>query len=286
MSKPLVSIVTPSYNQADFLEDTIRSILAQDYDNIEHIIIDGGSDDGSVDIIKRYEDKLKFWVSEPDSGQSDAINKGFSHASGDIMCWINSDDLLKPETISHVVSQLSPGKPCWLIGRSELIKNSNVISIRDVQPLEMETFINWHDQWFAQQATFWTRELWTAAGPLDNDRHYIMDVDLWYKFFQIVEPMRSDKVLAAYRYHDEAKCVASESEVDKEFSNWLTLVLKERLREANNSRDLELLVKGHVELQRDRQSLQIFRDRISRHPVIGRVIKLWGKFVNNDIAKL
>ncbi len=103
---PRVSIITPSYNQARFIEQTIQSVLSQDYPNLEYLIVDGGSSDGSLEIIRRYSSQLAWWVSEPDHGQTDAINKGFAHAHGEIFAWLNSDDTYLPGAVTHAVAAL------------------------------------------------------------------------------------------------------------------------------------------------------------------------------------
>ena len=113
--KPLVTIVTPSYNQAAFIERTIQSVLGQDYPDIEYIIMDGGSSDGSAEIIRRYEDRLAYWESVKDKGQTDAINKGFARAHGEILAWLNSDDVLYPHAVSEAVAYLTEHPECGLV---------------------------------------------------------------------------------------------------------------------------------------------------------------------------
>jgi glycosyltransferase involved in cell wall biosynthesis len=206
---PKISIITPSFNQAAFLERTIQSVICQDYSNYEYIVIDGASTDESVEIIKKYGDKLAYWVSEKDQGQSHAINKGFKRATGDVLCWINSDDCLKPGALSCVAQQLSNYQDClWLVGACELIdEHGNLTNIRKVNSISLSTFANWNTNWFTQQSTFWTRTLLDKIGHLNESLHYAMDYDLWLRMFAESNPISINQVLAQYRFHANAKCV-------------------------------------------------------------------------------
>jgi glycosyltransferase involved in cell wall biosynthesis len=214
---PKISIITPSFNQATFLERTIQSVIRQDYSNYEYIVIDGASTDESVEIIKKYGDKLAYWVSEKDRGQSHAINKGFKRATGDIFCWINSDDCLKPGALSCVAKQLSNYQDClWLVGACELIdEQGNPIDIRKINEISLSTFANWNTNWFTQQSTFWTRTLLDKVGLLNESLHYAMDYDLWLRMFAESNPIAIDRVLAQYRFHSKAKCV-NDKDKDKQ----------------------------------------------------------------------
>jgi len=203
---PRISIVTPSYNQGPFLEETIRSVLLQGYPDLEYIIIDGNSTDESVRIIRKYEPWITYWISEPDAGQTYAINKGIRKTSGDVLAWLNSDDVYCPEalrqigkyfaTLPHV--DLLYGDCEMIDGSGRLFDRFNVRSGDVVQLLE-ENFI-------AQPSAFCTREAWEKVGGLDENLHYVMDYDLWLRIF--LGEMTSVYVAAVFsrfRYHAVSK---------------------------------------------------------------------------------
>lgn len=206
---PRVSIVTPSFNQAAFLEQTIQSVLSQDYPNLEYWVIDGGSTDGSLDIIKRYADKLSGWLSESDLGQGDAINKGFRRCQGEIVAWLNSDDIYRPGAIHRAVEVLQDHPEVGLV-------YSNVDSI-DPQGEVFNRMT--YDQWgledlmsfnmLGQVSVFLRGSVLEKAGLLDISYHFLLDHHLWLRM-ALEAPLKyvPGEVWAAARMHPGAKNVA------------------------------------------------------------------------------
>jgi glycosyltransferase involved in cell wall biosynthesis len=207
MRKPLISVITPSYNQACFIEQTIASVIGQSYDNIQFIIVDGGSTDGSLDIIKKYSSNLFYWTSEPDSGQSDAINKGLKKATGDLVTWINSDDLLLPGSLQAIAD-------AWMKSPSASLFSGDCIRIDPdnkylschVVPPQLGWFSKKGLVYIDQPGTFWRRDLIQTDEGLDTALHTVMDHDLWYRItLQYKNALRLNRCLAAFRLHDKSK---------------------------------------------------------------------------------
>lgn len=207
---PLVSIVTPSFNQANFLEATIQSVLSQDYPNIEYIVMDGGSTDGCVNILEKYAEQLTYWSSEPDAGQTDAINKGFNLARGEIFAWLNSDDIYKPGAITQAVEFLQGHPEVGMVyGEADFIDDAgNWIGIfpaarTDYRRLR-QGFVH-----IPQQSTFFRGRLWKLVGPLDKSFYFAMDYDLWVRLAALSPIRFVKKTWASFRLHGGAKSMAS-----------------------------------------------------------------------------
>jgi len=206
-SWPKISIVTPSYNQEQFVEKTIRSVLLQGYLNLEYIIVDGGSTDGSVDIIKKYEKWLAYWVSEPDRGQSDAINKGFNKASGEIYAWLNSDDYLLKHALRNVAMAYheSPGAGGWFGTCWQVDEDGNTLLTVSPNRLDVASLAGGGENAVGQPACFFSEQAWRIYGPLEEDLHYGMDFDLWLKIAKGFSIEKVNGVLAAACVHKDAK---------------------------------------------------------------------------------
>ena len=203
---PKISIVTPSYNQGQFIEETIRSVLLQNYPNLEYIIMDGGSTDESVEIIRKYEAWLKYWVSERDGGQSDAIAKGFSRSSGYIMAWLNSDDLYESNAITIAAKHLMSNKCGMVYGDRNIVdEDSNIITRVCYMP-----FFRWQLKFrcgIAQETAFWLKNVYERVGGVDINLHYAMDYDLWWKISSVSEIDHVPVIMGSWRKHQIAKSV-------------------------------------------------------------------------------
>jgi glycosyltransferase involved in cell wall biosynthesis len=201
-----VSIVTCSYQQGRYLDATMRSVLEQDGADVEYIVIDGGSADNSVDVIRRYEDSLHYWVSEKDDGQTDALIKGFQHATGDIMGWLCSDDLLLPGALELVTRYFEEhpevdavyGDSLWIDGDGNYIRPKKEMAFRRLAFLFDHNYIS-------QPSMFWRRSLYEKVGGLDSRFNLAMDADLWERFSQHTKIAHIPAYLSCMRYYPEQK---------------------------------------------------------------------------------
>lgn len=206
---PKISIVTPSYNQGHFIEETIRSVLLQRYPNLEYIIIDGGSTDGTVKIIKKYEKWLTYWVSEPDRGQSHAINKGFAKATGEIFAYINSDDYYEPNAFFTIARLFSQNKNLHLVAGECEIFNDNIVkrTFRPWWPEDLVYFLEkTFSSTFAQPSAFWSSTIYKKLGGFDETIHFCFDRNFFLRVgLSGVSPYFLHKKISRFREHKESK---------------------------------------------------------------------------------
>ena len=208
---PLVSIITPSFNQAPYIEETIKSVLTQDYPRIEYIIVDGGSTDGTVDIIRKYNNKIAWWVSEKDKGQTDAINKGFGRSTGHIFAWLNSDDTYEPGAVSAAVNYLHehPNVGMVYADCNFINENGKVIgkfnSAQTSHKLIRQGYVH-----IPQQTMFFRADLWKQVGPLDPSFYFAMDYDLWTRISARSEIKYVPQTWANFRLHTSGKTIMAD----------------------------------------------------------------------------
>ena len=211
---PTISIVTPSCNQGQFLEEAIQSVLTQEYPNLEYVVIDGGSSDSSVETIQKYENRLTYWVSEPDQGQYDAINKGFTHTTGEIMAWLNSDDKYLPRAFSVVADIFSAYPEIeWITSVHPVSWNERgqAVAVDFTGGFSRQSFFkggnfpgkgSYGRRWIQQESTFWRRSLWErAGGRLETSLKLAADFELWARFFQQAELYGVSALLGGFRAH-------------------------------------------------------------------------------------
>jgi glycosyltransferase involved in cell wall biosynthesis len=228
---PRITIITPSFNQGQYLEQTIHSVLNQGYPNLEYIIIDGGSQDNSLDIIKKYESSLAYWVSEHDQGQSHAINKGLQRASGDIINWLNSDDYYEPGALFAIVKAFEDPKVNVVCGKGRLFRNQNDTAYysqgTDVYEGNLAKTIGWAR--IAQPETFFRKAAIDRMGPLDTRLHYLMDRDWWVKYLFIfgLEGIKTiPDILVHFRLHDDSKTVSQAKKFALEHDSYFHALAK------------------------------------------------------------
>ncbi|MCC5944977.1 MAG: glycosyltransferase [Bernardetiaceae bacterium] len=254
---PKITVVTPSYNQGVFIEQTIRSVLSQNYPNLEYIIIDGGSNDASVDIITKYAQALTYWESKPDRGQSHAINKGFQRATGDIITWLNSDDTFT-ENALHKVAQYFTQNPeiallhgktiIWGKGMEERIDGA---SPKDLEARALGSLP------FPQPSSFFKRRMFEEFGALSEDLHYGMDYDFFVQILLNYPALRVDDVFSRYLYHEASKSVTQHARFAKDYAFVFSKILRATLPESqpliSQMKSLGLYVEGKEAFALSRQ---------------------------------
>ena len=213
-----ISIITPSYNQGKFIEETLLSVLNQNYPNLEYIVIDGGSTDNTLEIIKKYEDRLSYWVSEKDSGQSEAINKGFRKATGDIIGWLNSDDILMPGALHRIAQALTEGQLDFVNGHTVVIDEESNILTSHITLKQKKWYARRGIYYVNQPAMFWKREILDKVGYLKEDFHTEMDKELLIRIFENNYKIgQLPEYIAGFRLHNQSKSASGSKEVRKWF---------------------------------------------------------------------
>lgn len=201
-----ISVITPSYNQGQYLEATIQSVLAQNYPDLEYIIIDGGSTDNSVEIIQKYADKLAYWVSEKDNGQTHAINKGLNRATGEVMGWLNSDDILLPGALHAIADAFTRDKNLKVVcGFRQFIDADGNFMVNWIRGLPTKYHLL-RRSILPQETVYWRREVWGKIGQLDESYRFCMDYDYWLRMLDAGYAIRLlPHYIGGFRQHEEAK---------------------------------------------------------------------------------
>jgi glycosyltransferase involved in cell wall biosynthesis len=244
-----ISIVTPSFNQCHYLRQTLQSVLSQQGDfDLQHLVIDGQSTDGTVDLLRSTTDPRLLWSSQSDTGQSDAINRGLQLASGDIVGWLNSDDLYTPGTLAAVADAFKDANVNWVVGRYQIIDQEGKIIRPAIVKYKDRLLRNYsyrkllRENFIAQPSVFWRRSFGEIVGTLDESLHHAMDYDLWLRMGKASNPLILDRVVSQFRIHPQSKSgrlnrerfdedyrVAARHAADDRISRWVHRINNEKI---------------------------------------------------------
>ncbi len=247
---PKISIVTPNYNGSEYIEETILSILNQKYPNLEYIIIDGGSTDGSIDIIKKYEQQLAYWVSEPDKGLYHALQRGFDKSTGEIMGWLNSDDILHPKSLYTIAEILSFNEIDWLQGiHTHIDEYGRTINCYQSKPWSKLKVLSGDYKWIQQESTFWSRTLWNKAGSYICTKYKLAgDFELWTRFFQHAELYNTNSLIGGFRIRSKNQLSLDHIDVYEDEANKIIQKIHKTQQEILNIKQIKkiLLIKNFL----------------------------------------
>lgn len=261
-SLPYISIITPSYNQGQYIEQTIQSVLDQNYPNLEYIIIDGGSTDNTLEIIKKYEKHLKFWVSEKDKGQANAINKGLQYCTGEIFNWLNSDDYLLPGALQNIANAFKGGAQ-MIAGKVRLFENNQTIEYVQHNKLSAKGLMNWlpgiH---FVQPGVWMRKELVQQCGGIDETLHYSFDWDLYIRYLNRFPKVKYiNDLLIHFRYHAQSKTVNFQDQFHKE-----ELKIIQKLASQSNDKKLQKIARQSLSAKELRPFLKNIVNDNNKNP--------------------
>jgi glycosyltransferase involved in cell wall biosynthesis len=267
-SWPKISVVTPVWNSARYLEAAIRSVLSQAYPNLEYIIVDGGSTDGSLAIISKYESQLHSWISEPDRGMYDAINKGFARSSGELMGWISATDMLHAGSL-FVVGSVFQSFPEveWITGRPTGFSDQGMAAeLLNLRRWSRMAFLAGANRYIQQESTFWHRSLWERAGArVDDSRRNASDFELWVRFFRYAKLYSVDALIGGFRSHSDSLGL-------------------QNLAECHRIHD-EIIEKELASLS-PAEGLKLFRALSARMMKIPSLEKPWRKLILGNLMRL
>lgn len=266
---PKISIVTPTFNQGAFIEQTIESVLTQDYPNLEYIIIDGGSSDNTIEIIKRYENRLKYWVSEKDRGQAHAINKGLAHCTGEIFNWLNSDDYLADGVLFEIAELFQNENADLVAGNIEYFGDDSENVIGENKNLSADGLMSWKKAVrFNQPGVWMRRNLLKASGGIREDYHYCFDRELLVRYlYRFPKVVYTPSVFVNFRLHPESKTVSFHDRFAKEGDRLIDDVF-------NNPELLRLYGEAKLKIQCKAWSAFLLATRSSNSSPLKKVLNI------------